>query len=328
MPLGQPQYSHSSASADVLLTNLPAASWPAIGDLLELGKARLSALVVLTTLTGYLLASVGPINLIHLLTTLLGTALAAFGANAFNQIIEVPRDLRMHRTRNRPLPANRITTWQALAFAIACSVGGPGLLALFINPISGCLALICLAIYVTAYTPLKPRTSLNTLVGGICGAIPPMIGWAAITGGLEPGAWILGMILFMWQMPHFLALAWLYREDYERGGFVMLPHVDPHGSLTGRCVLLFSFSLIPATLMLAIAGVTGLYYAGGALLLGLAASWLGVKLHRSRSAADARRVFLASVIYLPILLALMVADRAAPRSHADAIPTTLVRFSR
>lgn len=328
MPLGQPQYSHSSASADVLLTDLPAANWPAFGDFLELGKARLSALVVLTTLTGYLLASVGPISLIHLLTTLLGTALAAFGANAFNQIIEAPRDLRMHRTRNRPLPANRLSTWQALAFAAACSIGGPGLLTAFINPIAGCLALICLVIYVTAYTPLKPRTSLNTLVGGICGAIPPMIGWAAITGGLEPGAWILGMILFLWQMPHFLALAWLYREDYERGGFVMLPHVDPRGSLTGRCVVLFSISLIPATLMLTIAGITGLYYAGGALLMGLAASWLGLKLYHSRSASDARRVFLASVIYLPILLALMVADRTAPRSHFEATPTVVVGLSR
>lgn len=328
MPLGPPQSSRSCPSAEAVFAESSVVCWPAFGDFLQLAKARLSMLVLLTTLTGYLMASVGPISLGHLAMTLLGTALAAFGANSFNQIIETPRDLRMHRTRNRPLPANRMAAWQALAFATFCSILGPGLLAVVINSLSGFLALLCLAIYVAAYTPLKPRTSLNTLVGAVCGAIPPMIGWAAVTGGLEPGAWILGMILFLWQMPHFLALAWLYREDYERGGFVMLPHIDPQGALTGRCVVLFSLALVPATLMLSIAGIAGVYYAVGATLLGLAASWLGAMLYRSGSASDARRVFLASVIYLPLLLAMMVADRAAPRGQLDAASASVVQASR
>ncbi|MBI5864739.1 MAG: protoheme IX farnesyltransferase [Planctomycetes bacterium] len=283
---------------------------PALRDFLELGKARLSSLVLLSTIGGFMLASNAPVDLFRLLVTLVGTGLAALGANAFNQIIETPRDRLMHRTRNRPLPAGRLSRRQASVFAVACSVAGPGILALLANPLAGGLAAGCLLIYVLIYTPMKVHSTMNTLVGGVSGAIPPMIGWAAASGELGAGAWLLAAILLVWQMPHFLALAWLYREDYERGGFRMLPQVDPSGLLTFRAVLLFSLALVPAGLMLTVAGETGVLFAVGSLGLGLAAVWLGLRLYRDRTTTEARRVFLGSVIYLPLLLGLMMADRA------------------
>lgn len=302
-----------------------------VGDYLELGKARLSSLVLLTTLSGYFLAWLGPIDWLHLAATLLGTGLAALGANAFNQLIEVERDRRMQRTRNRPLPAGRLTRQQALVFATACGVIGPGLLALLTSPLAGILAAACLILYVAVYTPLKVRSTLNTLVGAVCGALPPMVGWAAAAGTLDAGAWVLGAILFIWQIPHFLALAWLYREDYERGGFRMLPSVDPSGSLTFRAIVLYSFALVPAGLMLTAVGAAGTVFAVGSLVLGLAASWLGIRLYRARTAEAARGVFLASIIYLPLLLALMMADRGPAPSLStvhSAGPPALTLTSR
>ena len=291
-----------------------------VGDFLELGKARLSSLVLLSTLSGYFLAALGPIDWMQLTATLVGTMLASLGANAFNQLIEVERDKRMHRTRNRPLPAGRLTRGQAVAFATACGIIGPGLLALLTSPLAGLLAAACLMLYVAAYTPMKVHSTMNTIVGAVVGALPPMVGWAAAAGTLEAGAWVLGAILFIWQIPHFLALAWLYREDYERGGFRMLPSVDPSGTLTFRAVLLYSFALAPAGMMLTAVGATGLVFAIGALVLGLAASWVAIRLYRTHSSADARRVFFASIIYLPLLLALMVADRGPSQSHFSSRP--------
>jgi protoheme IX farnesyltransferase len=291
-----------------------------VGDYLELGKARLSALVLLTTLSGYFLAAPGPIDWLRLAATLIGTGLAALGANAFNQLIEIQRDKRMQRTRNRPLPAGRLTRQQALVFATACGVIGPSLLALLASPLAGVLAAACLVLYVAVYTPLKVRSTLNTLVGAVCGALPPMVGWAAAAGVLDAGAWVLGAILFIWQIPHFLALAWLYRDDYERGGFRMLPSVDPSGSLTFRAIVLYSFALVPAALMLTAVGAAGVLFAAGSLVLGLAASWLGIRLYRTRTAGAARGVFLASIIYLPLLLALMMADRGPGPSRSSIVP--------
>jgi protoheme IX farnesyltransferase len=291
-----------------------------IGDYLELGKARLSSLVLLTTLSGYFLAALGPIDWLQLAATLVGTMLAALGANAFNQLIEAERDKRMHRTRNRPLPAGRLTRRQALVFASACGIVGPGLLSVLTSPLAGFLAAACLVLYVVVYTPMKVRSTMNTMVGAVVGALPPMVGWAAAAGTLEAGAWVLGAILFIWQIPHFLALAWLYREDYERGGFRMLPGVDPSGSLTFRAIVLYSFALVPAGLMLTLVGATGLVFAAGSLALGLAASWVAIRLYRTHSAADARRVFFASIIYLPLLLGLMMVDRGPAQPHLSSRP--------
>jgi protoheme IX farnesyltransferase len=311
-------------------TPLPAAAAPGRASTfpwavyLELAKARLCALVLVTTTVGFILASSTTLNWPLLLATLLGTAAAAFGANAFNQYLEADRDARMRRTAGRPLPTGRLTPWQARTFALTMTITGPVLLALLAKPLAAVLALLTALIYVLGYTPLKVRTPLNTLVGAVVGAIPPMIGWAAATGRLDFGAWLLGAILFFWQIPHFLALAWLYREDYARGGFRMLPVVDHDGGLTGRIVVLYSLILLPLGLSITLAGLAGLWYAAGAALLGLGLLAAGVRLYRQRQAADARRVFLASVIYLPLLPGLMVADRRAPAAApAPAAPPTV-----
>lgn len=279
--------------------------------LLELSKFRLSLLVVSTTAVGYFLAAESALGWSRLALTLIGTALAAFGANAFNQCLEAPRDARMLRTRGRPLPSGRVSARAAWLFAGVVGLSGPALL-LAVSPLAALLAAGCEALYVLVYTPLKVRTTLNTLVGAVVGAIPPLIGWAAAAGELAPGAWVLGAILFVWQIPHFLALAWLYREDYARGGFRMLPSADRGGERTCQAIVLFSLALVPVALMLTGVGATGLAYAAGAALLTAWLMVLAVRLYLDRSDARARGVFLASVIYLPLLLGLMVADRRVP----------------
>ncbi|MFQ5807125.1 MAG: heme o synthase, partial [Phycisphaerae bacterium] len=283
---------------------------------MELSKARLCALVLLTTFVGFLLGSQAGIDWRLAISALLGTAFSAFGINAVNQCMEADRDARMIRTRGRPLPAGLISRRAGWMFGISLAAAGALLLALTVNLLTAALALACQLIYVLIYTPLKVRSSLNTLVGAICGAIPPMMGWTAATGRLDAGAWVLGAILFVWQVPHFLSLAWMYREDYARGGFRMLPTFDGTGQATCQAVLLYSLVLIPVTLMLTVVGITGWVYAAGALVLGGLLSALGLRLYRERGVGSARRVFLASVVYLPLLLGLMVTDRASSRDVA------------
>ncbi len=297
----------------------------AVGLYLELGKARLSALVLLTTLVGFVLGSGRELEVAALCWTLLGTGLAALGANALNQYAEVARDARMDRTRGRPLPAGALTPHAALVFGLAAGVAGPGILAVFVNGTAAVLAMGTLTIYVFIYTPLKTITPVNTVVGAVVGGLPPLIGWAAAVGTLAPGAWVLGGILFLWQIPHFLALAWLYREDYARGGFRMLPSIDATGDLTGCIVVVYTLSLIPTTLSLSGVGVTGVLYAVGATVLGVGLLALTVRLERQRTALAARRVFVGSVIYLPLLLGLMLLDRQRPTVTANAAdpPVTL-----
>lgn len=275
----------------------------------ELSKARLSALVVLTTATGYWLALRGPFDWVHFLATLLGTTLAAFGASAFNQIWEMRRDARMTRTRNRPLPSGQMTRRAALIFAFTCGAAGPLLLAVVVNPLTALLALACEVIYVLVYTPLKTRTSLNTLVGAVCGAIPPMMGWTAVRDSIDLSAWLLFAVLFVWQLPHFFALAWLYREDYDRGGFRMLPAADPSGRLTQYAVLTTAFVLLPVTLALFATGAAGwLYFFGAAMLGGALLGVCGV-FFRRLSTTNARGVFAATILYLAMLLLVMTLDR-------------------
>lgn len=282
----------------------------------ELAKARLSALVVITAGVGFALAS--PLDTPRafgaLFATLLGTALAAFGANALNQVIEHERDARMARTSTRPLPAGRIARPHALIYGLLLAIGGPALLWLQTNTLTASLAALCVLIYVLLYTPLKPVTPLNTLIGAVCGALPPMLGWTAASGltgsaSLDAPAWTLGAILFFWQIPHSLALAWLYREDYERGGFRMLPSVDPSGRLTCQATVIYSLALLPLGLLLTVQRVCGPWYAAGSLLAGGLFVLTALLLYRRRDRAAARRVFFASIIYLPVLLALMVFDR-------------------
>lgn len=285
---------------------------------LDLTKARLSALVVLSTTVGGIVATSGAIDWMLLMWTSLGTALAAASASAFNQIIEAKRDALMHRTEGRPLPSGAMS--QAHGFVAAMVMGylGVSVLVLFVNVFAAALALGTLLLYVGLYTPLKIRSTLNTLVGAVCGAIPPMIGWVAVTGSLDLGAWVLGAILFVWQLPHFLALAWLYRDDYRRGGFAMLPVIDPTGGLTSRIVLLTSLMLIPLGLLVTRFEIAGWWFAIGSFGLGCWFVSRGIKLLRDRSALSARRVFLGSILYLMLLLGLMVVDRGPATGPSSA----------
>jgi protoheme IX farnesyltransferase len=279
-----------------------------IADYLELAKARLGALVVLTAFVGYVLGSRGEVSPTGLVAAIVGTALSSFGANILNQWWESERDRLMLRTRERPLPAGRIGRREAAILGVATAFLGLATLAIGTNWLTTLLSFFVIVVYVLIYTPLKVRTPLNTVVGAVCGAVPPMMGWTAATGRLDAGAWILGGILFAWQIPHFLALAWLYREDYARGGFRMLPAVDGEGRLTGRLAFLYAAALLPITAALSAFGVTGWTFLFTSQVVGLAFVGLGWIFLRTRSQLTARRLFLASILYLPVLLGLMVID--------------------
>jgi protoheme IX farnesyltransferase len=274
----------------------------------ELAKFRLTGLVVVTAGTGFLLASEGAVKGFVLLGVVLGTALLSGGASALNQVLEVAADARMPRTMNRPLPAGRVGMTHALLFGLLTGVAGFLLLAASGGMLAAGLGVLTFAIYVGVYTPLKRVTTLCTPVGAVVGAIPPVIGWTAAAGQIEAGAIVLAAILFVWQIPHFLAIAWLYRDDYAKGGFKMLPLGDPGGRTTFTMVLLYSLALLPVTLVAAAVCPTGWLFPLGAAVLGIGFSWLAVRLYRERTRAAARTLFLASLLYLPLLLALLVLD--------------------
>ncbi len=297
------------ATSSTLTRRLSVARWrERLAVYLELSKARLATMVVVTTAVGYLLAARGSTRVDTLLWTILGTALTAFGANILNQWWEVERDRSMQRTRRRPLPAGRISRPRAALWGIVSAGVGVTVLGLGTTPLAAALGLGNVLLYVLVYTPLKVRTPLNTVIGAVCGAVPPMMGWAAATGRLEAGAWLLGGVLFVWQVPHFLALAWLYREDYDRGGFRMLPSIDPSGRITGRMATVYALALLPLCAAATWVGVTGttflLLSVGMTLLLAAQAARLAAR----RSIPAARRLFVASILYLPLLLGVMVAD--------------------
>jgi protoheme IX farnesyltransferase len=278
--------------------------------LIELTKPRLSALVLFTTLVGYAAASDGAIDLAIMLPLLLGTAFVAAGANAFNQVTERERDARMLRTRLRPLPTERVTTTQATRFAVIVSAAGLLLLLLGVNLITAFLGAAALTAYVFIYTPLKRITVHNTLIGAIVGALPPLMGWTAACGAIDAGGWSLAAILFVWQLPHFFAIAWIYREDYARGGYRMLSTADPTGALTRVQVAMLALLLIPVSLLPAALGVTGPSYFNVALALGIAYWAMCLWPRRWDQHACARRSFIASIIYLPALLAVLLLDKA------------------
>jgi protoheme IX farnesyltransferase len=283
---------------------------PALNDYLILTKVRITALVLVTTAAGFLLASGARVDLALLAWTLLGTGLAASGAAALNQYLEREADSRMRRTAGRPIPAGRMTPARGLTVGIGLSVAGVAILVAFVNVLTGLLALATVLLYVGVYTPLKRMTPLNTIIGAIPGAIPPVMGWTAVRGEAGLPAWVLFAILFLWQLPHFLAIAWIFRDDYRLGGFPMLPVLDPDGEATGRQVALYCAALVPVSLIPTFLGLAGPIYFFGALLLGLAFLGAGLMMAVRRRGKEARRVLLASVTYLPLLLALLVADRA------------------
>lgn len=280
-----------------------------LSDYFELTKPRVTLMVVLTALFGFYLGARGEMDLLLLLHTLFGTALVAGGTSALNQYFERDLDAKMLRTRHRPLPAGRLAPSAALAFGVSISVLGIAYLILLVNALTGLLAAITLISYVFLYTPLKQKSSLSTIIGAIPGALPPMGGWTAVRNEIGVEAWILFAILFLWQLPHFLAIAWIYRDDYARGGFRMLTVIDPEGSSAGRqiianCIALLSVSLLPTLI-----GLTGIVYFATALLLGLAFLSAGIGVIVSRNVAAAQRLMRASLIYLPVLLGVMAWDK-------------------
>jgi len=292
--------------------------------LAALTKARLVTLVLVTTAVGYLLASGDSPAWSGLAWTLLGTALAAAGAMSLNQAVEWRRDALMERTRSRPVASGELTPRQAAWFGVVAAAAGLVLLALLVNSLTALLGLAVVVLYVAVYTPLKTRTTLCTLAGAVCGALPPMMGWSGAAGRLEFGAWVLAFLLFAWQIPHFLALAWMYREDYRRGGFRMLPLVDPSGAVTSRVAVLYCIALLPVGFVAAIAGMSGWIATFAGLACGGALLLLGAQLARTRSEASARRLFLGTLAYLPLLLAVLVADRTPVREQAAAARATTV----
>lgn len=275
-------------------------------DFMELIKLRLSLLVLITTLVGFLLGWTGPMDYFLLSATLIGTALSACGASALNQWWEKELDALMKRTENRPLPAKRLHPTDALLFGIFCVLLGTALLFFFVNTLSASLGVATVAIYVLFYTPMKRRSTLNTLLGAIPGAIPPLIGWTAATGEMGLDGAILFLILWFWQMPHFLAIAWLYREDYAAAGFRMLSVDDPEGFMTSRQALLYALGLLAVSLLPGLIGMASPLYFVLAFILGalfVLAALLFV-MHRTRK--NARRLFFASIIYLPLILGVLL----------------------
>ena len=285
-----------------------ARNWPA--DLAELAKLRLNFLVLVTTMVGYsMVPGVNWGDWRLLLHTLVGTALTAASASILNQLVERSWDGLMQRTKRRPLPAGRVLPSEALALGIVTGLLGLAELYFFVNGLTALLGFITLASYVAIYTPLKRVTTLCTVVGAIPGALPPVMGVAAAAGQVTPIGWALFGILFFWQMPHFLAIAILYREDYARGGFKMLPVVDEHLTATSRQMVFYALALIPVTLTPTLLHATGGLYFVAALLLGLVFLGFAIMCVVTRKRSDARQVFLVSILYLPCLLAVMMLDK-------------------
>jgi protoheme IX farnesyltransferase len=260
-------------------------------------------------MAGLYLAAPDGVTGVLLLHTLLGTTFVAGGAAALNQAWERDTDRLMRRTSERPMPSGRLRMADGVVFGVALSFAGLLELAFGANLLAASVAAATLVSYVLIYTPLKARTSLATLVGAVPGALPPMIGWAAATGEITLGAWVLFGIVFFWQMPHFLAIAWLYRDDYARAGIPLLPVLEPDGRRTGQQALIYAAALWPVSLLPALAGLAGAPYSAVATVLGLVFIWLSGAFARERSTANARRLFLFSITYLPVLWGTLILDR-------------------
>lgn len=280
-------------------------------ELVELAKPRLTSLVLFTTLSGFYLGCPGPVPLVPLFHTLVGAGLLAAGAGAFNMIAERRRDALMSRTRDRLLASGRLPPGRAGWIAAILSSAGLAQLFLLVNAPTGLLALLVIAGYLLVYTPLKTRTWLCVPAGAVSGALPVVIGWAGAAGSVPPQAWILFMIVFLWQFPHFHAIGWMHRDDYARAGIPILPVIDPDGGRTGRQVRLAAAALLGCSLLPAAAGMAGTAYLAGALLLGAGFLVRALGFARSPDPASARRLLGASAFYLPLLLALAAFDKTA-----------------
>jgi heme o synthase len=297
------------AGVDTLQAQPPPALRARTADFLELTKPRITVLVVITTLAAFYLGTSGTVQLLPLCHALVGTALVASGASAFNMYLERNLDALMHRTTDRPLPSGRLQSGEALIFAVLITSAGMVYLFVFVNHLTSLLSALTFLSYLFLYTPLKTRTWLSTIVGAVPGALPVTMGWAAATGGLSLGAWVLFGILFLWQLPHFYAIGWMHREDYARAGFPMLPVIDLTGFRTARQVNLYLLALLALTLLPARIGLVGPLYLAGAVVLGILFFIYGAVFSHKRDRKSARKLFLASILYLPVLLALLIVDK-------------------
>jgi protoheme IX farnesyltransferase len=279
-----------------------------LADYASLAKPRLNLLVVSSSAVGYYLGSPSVPEWLPMTQAIAGTALVAGGAAVLNQVYERDTDALMTRTRLRPLPDGRVTADEARIFGIALSVAGVSLLTVSANAIAALVAAATLLIYLAIYTPLKRRSAIATLVGAVPGALPALIGWTAARGAIAAGGWTLFAIVFLWQIPHFMAIAWMHRDDYRRAGFPMLPVIEPDGQRTGRQALFYALALVPVSLVPTLLGVAGVAYFWLALTIGAAFVWLSAKFASTRSETSARALFYGSITYLPLLWVAMVLD--------------------
>jgi protoheme IX farnesyltransferase len=291
--------------SEVLVLERPAGFANVTRDYLELSKSRIVMMVLITTAAGYLFAA-PHVNWMLLLNTLLGTALVAAGTNALNQYVERDHDAKMRRTRLRPLPDGRIAPRAALLFSVTISIVGTLYLGLVVNWLTAALGAFTLISYIFIYTPLKRVSTICTLIGAIPGAIPPLMGWTAATGVLGTGGWIIFAILFFWQLPHFMAISWMYRDDYARGGFAMLAVRDDDGVATAAHAVYYSFALFIVSALPSFFGLATYVYLAGAIVAGAALTFTSFAFLASRTPVRARRLFMASNIYLIVMMALLV----------------------
>ncbi len=289
--------------------SVPAGLRERFGLYLELTKPRITFLIVLTSAAGFCLGAQGPINYLVFFHAMYGIALLSSGIATLNQYMERDLDALMRRTASRPLPSGKLASREALILGVILTVLAEIYLALLVNPLTAMFGITVIIGYLFLYTPLKTKTTLSTVVGAFPGAMPPLMGWTAATGEVTAGAWVLFAILFLWQFPHFLAIAWMYREDYERAGIVMLPVVEPEGHITGQQIVLYTLLLLPVSLLPTVLGISGSIYLYGAIVLGALFLYSSLRAAFSKSRQQARRLLLASVIYLPLLFVLMVLNR-------------------
>src|SRR5256714_1983374 len=275
----------------------------------ELTKPRITFLIVLTSAAGFCLGSRGAVNYLLFANAMISIGLLSSGIATLNQFIERDLDGLMRRTASRPLPSGRLAPLEAMWLGVLLTAGAETSLALLVNGLSAVLGLTVIAGYLFLYTPLKTRSTLSTAVGAFPGAMPPLIGWTAARGEIDVAAWVLFAILFLWQFPHFLAIAWMYREDYGRAGIRMLPVVEPEGRVTGQQIIAYSVMLLPVSLLPTVLGLSGKIYLGAAFVVGLLFVASSVRAALSKSNQHARQLLLASVLYLPILFGVMVLNR-------------------
>jgi protoheme IX farnesyltransferase len=296
-----------SSTAQNVVAAAPSRSW--VGVYSDLVKARLTTLVLITTAVGFFMGVTGRVDFLLFFNALLGTALVASGAAALNQLLEREYDARMRRTADRPLPSGRLQPVTVMLFGGVCSLAGTIYLAVLVNPLTSVLGAVSLVSYLFIYTPLKRLTWLNTMVGAVPGALPPLMGWTAAQGGLGAGGWALFAILAFWQLPHFFAIAWIYKEEYAKAGFKMLPAVDADGSRTAQQSVSHTLGLLLVSLYPFVLKLAGPVYLVAALALGGFYLWRAIQFARRLDIPSAKALFLASIVYLPLLLIVLVASK-------------------